>query len=461
VYIAVQPVTTKRITNLIFFLGVIVLFSIISMVAINAAFTVTDDIYNGVKVGDIDVGGLSAQAAEAKIANTFRERTEQPPITLVYQDQRWAITAQEIELGIDATALANQAYAVGRTGNVFYRLQERYLTINRGNEIPLTPAYNSDKLLAILTGIAKTVDRDPQNAALFPQTNSSVTVIAETIGQKVDLPKTMGDIAARLNVRVPFSMELAVNKVSPNILANDLTGIDGVIASYSTQFDPVDQNRSQNVALAAKNINGVLVRRGETFSFNTYVGPRLAEFGYKIAPVFINGKLIPDWGGGVCQVSSTLYNAALLADMGIEERTSHFRPPGYVPLGQDATVVDNQLDFRFKNTSSHNIYIKTEVVSNQLTVYVFGKLKANPPQIQIAAADKKVLEPNTVIKQDPNLELGKEIVEAEGQKGFHITTYRVKYTNGKEVGREFLATDEFTPEDRVVRVGTKTPKTTK
>lgn len=442
-------------------MGVIVLFSIISMVAINAAFTVTDEIYNGVRVGDIDIGGLSAQAAEAKIANTFRERTEQPPITLTHQEQRWSITAREIELDIDAAVLARQAYAVGRTGNIFYRLQERYLTINRGHEIPLTPAYNHDKLQAILANIASTVDREPQNAALFPQTNSSVTITNEIIGQKVDIAKTLGDVAARLSARVPFTADLTVNQVAPNILAGDLAGIDGVIASYSTQFDPVDQNRSQNVALAAKNINGVLVRRSETFSFNTYVGPRLAEFGYKIAPVFINGKLVPDWGGGVCQVSSTLYNAALLADMGIEERTSHFRPPGYVPLGQDATVVDDQLDFKFKNTSSHNIYIKTEVTGNQLTVYVFGKLKANPPEIQIAAVDKKVLEPNTVIKQDPNLEFGKEVVEAEGQKGFHVTTYRVKYANGKETGREFLATDEFTPEDRVLRVGTKAPKTTK
>lgn len=452
-----QPATTKPVVNnILLFLGVIVLFSLIGTATLNAAFTVTDDIYGGVRVGDIDVGGLTPVAAEKKIAAAFQNWTQRDPITITYKDKRWPISADDIDLSIDAAALTKKAYAVGRTGNIFSQLQERYLAINNGHVIPLAVGYNPDKILAKVTEIARAVDREPRNATL-KVANFKVTLIPDVPGYKVDIAKTVADIAGNLNVKIPFNIELAVAEIQPAVTTRDLDGIDGLLASYSTQFNPEDKNRSQNIALAAKNINGVVVRRGEVFSFNTHVGPRLAQNGYKLAPVFINGKLVPDWGGGVCQVSSTLYNAALLADMKIEERTPHFRPPAYVPLGQDATVADNYLDFKFRNTSDHNIYIICDVSGNQVNVHILGRLKANPPEIQIIATDRKVWEPNTVIKQDPQLELGKEVVEAEGQKGFRVSTYRVKYWAGREIGRDFLATDEYQPEDRVVRVGTKTP----
>lgn len=451
-----QPVASKRTTNLIFFLGVIVLISIISMVSINAAFSVTDEIYNGVRVGNIDVGGLTVSAAEDKITAVFQEQTQNPPITLSYQNQQWSASVQDIDLGLDAAALAQQAYAVGRTGNAFYQLQEKYLAINRGHFIPLTLSYDAKKLVAFVTDVARAIDKDPKSATLAGS-RAGVSIVPEESGFRVDIAKSVAEIARIMETKLPFVLPLSVDEIIPAIQAKDLDGIDGVISSYSTEFDPWDQNRSQNVALASKSVNGVIVRSGGAFSFNTYVGPRLAQYGYKIAPVFINGKLLPDWGGGVCQVSSTLYNAALLADMAIEERTSHYRPPGYVPLGQDATVADNQLDFRFKNTSSHNIYITSEISGNQLVVSIYGKLSGNPPEIQVVATDKKVLEPNTIVKQDPQLDLGKEITEVEGQKGFQVNTYRVKYLSGREVNREFLAADDFPPEDRVVRVGTKVP----
>jgi vancomycin resistance protein YoaR len=253
---------------------------------------------------------------------------------------------------------------------------------------------------------------------------------------------------------IPITLPLSAQEVTPNIISSDLKQINGVLSSYTTQFNPDDYNRTENIELAAKSINGVLLKSGDLFSFNNLVGHRISENGYKIAPVFIDGKLVPDWGGGVCQVSSTLYNAALLADMAIVERTSHYHPPGYVPLGLDATVADNQLDFKFKNSLSNNIYIVSKITGDELTVYIFGKQGENVPEIRILTTDKKVLEPNTIIKQDPRLEAGREIVDDIGQKGFQVTTYRAKYENGKELSRELISYDEFPSEDRIVRVGT-------
>jgi vancomycin resistance protein YoaR len=443
-------VKSNRFTKLIIFFIIIVLFSFVGIVVTNFVYTMTDDIYNGVSVGDIDVGGLSIEQAKIEISNTFRERTQQSVLTLVYNN-RWSVTAEEIDLNINADVLAQRAYAVGRKGSVINRLQERYFALIQGHMIPLMPSYNKDKLNAILINIARNIDCEPHNAILH-YANSRVNILPEVIGKKVDIIKNSTEIDNRLNLGLPFSLMLAVDEIQPKVLAHDLEDINGVIASYSTQFDSSDKNRSENILIAAQDINGALVKSGEVFSFNTYTGLRLAQYGYKEAPVFINGKLVPDYGGGVCQVSSTLYNAILLADMAVEERTSHFRPPVYVPIGQDATVADNLLDFKFKNTSQSNIYVFSEVVNNCINIMIFGKLSENSPEIQIVATDKKVLEPNTIIKQDPKLEFGKEVVE-EGHRGFQVTIYRVKYLYGEEIGREYITTDEFMPVDEIIRIG--------
>ncbi|MDF2636186.1 MAG: VanW family protein [Pelosinus sp.] len=441
----------QRTKDIVYFFSIIILFSLTGFVATNAALDVSDAIYDGIFIGDIPVGGLSINEAKSKI---LKNQTANSTIFLTYKTQKWSIDTKDIDLDIDADNLAQQAYNIGRIGNIAKRLQERYVAVNHGYTIPLALNYNHVKLQGVFNAIADAIYSNPQNALLKYQ-NFEITIQPEKIGYKVDLEKTWADFNDILNIHIPLTLELTVNEIPPKILSKDLAGIDGLLSIYTTQFDPYSQNRSKNISLAAQNINNILVRPGEIFSFNKNVGERLSENGYKEAPVLIDGKLVLDWGGGVCQVSSTLYNAALLADMSIEERTAHFRPPAYVPLGQDAAVADNLLDFKFKNTTDHNIYITTEVLNREIVVQIFGKNNPILSDIRIVGTNKKVLEPNTIIKQDPTLELGKEVVEYEGERGFQVTTYRIKVANGKEIKREHLAYDEFKAEDKVVRIGTK------
>lgn len=449
---------TKRIhlPNLLIFLGIIFLCSAVSLVAANTAFTVADEIYQGVAVGDIPVGGLSQSQAEQKISGEFKQRIAMPVLTVTYGDDHWPISAEDIELRVDASGLAQQAYDVGRIGNVFSRMKEWYLATHRGHSVPLNISYSPEKLTAIFANIAKAIEREPRSAYIYLK-DSSLEKAPEIIGRKVDIKKNVDHANAILGMRLSSVLELAVEEKQPKVLFSDLADIDGVLAMYTTQFNPWDKNRAENLSLASNGINGSLLRPGEVFSFNNIVGLRLPQYGYKEAPAYINGMLVPDWGGGVCQVTSTLYNAVLLADLGIEERTSHFRPPGYVPLGQDATVADNQIDFKFRNTTGANIYILSAIDRNNLIVNILGKQMVSPPEILIISTDQRVLEPNTIVRQDPNLEIGKQVLEVEGLKGFQVTTYRVRKIDGKEVKRELLATDEFSPVDSVVRVGTKTP----
>ncbi len=424
--------------------------------AVNAAFLFTDNIYSGVRIGNVPVGGLSVDEAQNALQMAFEEQKAGSTITLTYEKNSWPITPQDIELTINARDLAIQAHNIGRSGNIFKIVQERYLTSNGGFTLPIIQNYNHDKLYTLIITIAQSIDKSPQNASLLYK-NKTIEIIPEVSGQKVDIPLTLEMITKKLAAEMQFASPLIVTQQQPEVTSRDFNNMDALLAVYTTEFDPTKKNRYQNVEIASNHIHNRLVRAGEIFSFNDNVGLRLPEHGYKEAPVFIDGKLTLDWGGGVCQVSTTLYNAVLLADLDIEERTSHFQPPSYVPLGQDAAVADNLLDFKFKNISAYNIYIKSEVSNNRITISIFGKSSLNPPEIHIEA-DSKTLEYNTVIKQDKTLEYGKEIVESPGQKGFSVTTYRIKMLNGKEVSRERLSSDEFKPEDRIIRIGTKVQK---
>ncbi len=446
----------RRIAQLSLFLGIILLCSAVSFIAANAVFLVNDQIYQGVLIDNIAVGGLSQEAAQDKVMTILRDRLAQKPITLTDDQQSYTIRSEDINLQFDSAEMVKQAYAVGRVGNWFTQLRERYITINYGHTLPQILTYNHAQLAVVIKNLAQSIDKDAHNAKIVSH-SGKLEVIPEVVGKKVSVDSTIAAVENELKMHSSFSIPLIVEIINPNVVTDDLRDINSLIASYTTQFSSQDANRSENIFIAASHLDGMLVKPNEVFSFNDSVGTRLAKFGYKEAPVFIDGKLVPDVGGGVCQVSSTLYNAALLADMKILERTSHFSPPGYVPLGQDATVADNLLDFRFKNTLPTAIYIISEVSDNQLSVYIYGSPDNNAADIQIVAADKKVLEPTTIIKQDPTIDLGREVVEDSGHKGYQVTTYRVKSKNGHELNREMLDADEFPPSDRIIKVGTKVP----
>jgi vancomycin resistance protein YoaR len=164
---------------------------------------------------------------------------------------------------------------------------------------------------------------------------------------------------------------------------------------------------------------------------------------------------VPDWGGGVCQVSSTLYNAALLSGLEIVERLNHMRPPDYVPLGRDATVVDNFIDFRFKNNLSHHIFITSTIWGGRITVNIYGKVLPNVPEYDVISRYERSIPHRTIVKNDSTLFVGEKKIKERGADGLIITTYRVEKVDGKVVKQEKLATDDFMPLHRIELVGTK------
>ena len=227
------------------------------------------------------------------------------------------------------------------------------------------------------------------------------------------------------------------------------------LATFSTIYDASNYNRSTNIELAAEKINGTVVMPGENFSFNTVVGKRTVEAGYKEGTAYIGGKVVPDIGGGVCQVSSTLYNTALLANLEIVERSNHLFLTGYVAASRDATVYYGSLDFIFKNTRSYPIKIVASSQNGVCKISMYGIKEETEYEVIIQSKVTSYINYTTSYENDSSLEKGKEVVEQTGVNGCRSEGYRILKLNGKVVSQTLLSKDTYSAREKIVRRGTK------
>lgn len=442
---------------LIIFSIVIFLFSFIALISSSVALVASDRIFYGVNVQDIPLGGLTKTEAQAKIIAHYQDKLgNQPLITIQGKEQTWEIKPADIDFLINTEQTAESAYQVGRENNLFKRLWTRIKSAQSGISIPYAVLYHQDKLKTIIAKIAVSSARDTEDAHCQIK-NGIVTIVPEKIGHTLHTEELKTILQKNLSaMTLPVKLPLPLTEVQPKIIAAELKKMDRILAAYTTSFNHYNTNRSENIKISANSINHLLVKPDEVVSFNDLVGLRVAEAGFKEAPVIIEGKTVPDIGGGVCQVSSTLYNAILLADLKPVERTPHFHPLGYVPIGLDATVADNLLDFKFKNSLSSSIYIVTQIVEGDLTIFVLGNAaNLSESQISLTATIDKELPPKTTVEYDATLAAGKQIVKEEGLTGYIVSSYRIKSLNGQEISRELLYTDEYSPEDKMITIGTK------
>ncbi len=232
------------------------------------------------------------------------------------------------------------------------------------------------------------------------------------------------------------------------------------LATFSTIYDASNKNRSTNIELATKKINGTVIMPGENFSFNTVVGKRTIEAGYKEGTAYVGGKVVPDVGGGVCQVSSTLYNAALLANLEIVERSNHMFLTGYVAASRDATVYYGSLDFIFKNTRSYPIKIIASSSNGVCKITIQGIKEETEYEVIIQSKVTSYINYTTTYQNDATLEEGKEVVEQYGANGCRSEGYRILKLNGKVISQTLLSKDTYSAKQKIVRRGTKKVTTT-
>lgn len=234
--------------------------------------------------------------------------------------------------------------------------------------------------------------------------------------------------------------------------------VGDVLGTHSSDFSSSSNDRAYNIQLACTKIDGYILAPGEEFSYNAVVGPRTTKTGFRMANVYINGTTQPGIGGGVCQVSSTMFNAVVKADLEITERRNHSLPVSYVAMGTDATVADGSIDFKFKNTYPTPIEISAEYEGRKNVITIRGINNHPERKIEIETVRTATSEPKVVTKKDPTLEEGTVKVEEKGTNGSTYVAYKVVYENGKERSRDVLCRSVYQGKDRVELVGTKKPE---
>ena len=227
------------------------------------------------------------------------------------------------------------------------------------------------------------------------------------------------------------------------------------LSVFTTRYDASNRNRTTNLEIATKKINGVVLLPGEEVSYNKVLGKRTVEKGYKEAAIFVTDGVADGVGGGICQISSTLYNAALIANLKITDRTNHCFRTSYLEPGRDATVAYGAIDFKFKNNRKYPIKISASVRSGVAKVSIYGIKEENEYTVKIRSYITKTIPFTTKKVDNKDLAEGKERVKQKGTPGYKAVCYKDLYKNGKKVKSELVSTDTYTPMKRIIEVGTK------
>lgn len=247
-------------------------------------------------------------------------------------------------------------------------------------------------------------------------------------------------------------LEVPITSAPKRVPDAELAKITEVISEFSTKFSTGQVNRSGNLRIASQTIDGTVLMPGERFSFNGFLGKRTTEQGYKMAGIYRDGRHDLGLAGGICQVSTTLYNAALFANLKIVKRTNHSMPVPYVPLGRDAAVDYGKIDLEFENSLEIPIAISSDWVPGKLTFRILG-VKTPGLTIEIASSGRKSWSVGEKVVVDPNLPDGKRKVIEKGSAGHSISTFRIVKQNGQMVARDPLGLSHYRGGKRIVAVG--------
>ena len=409
-------------------------------------------IFSGVSAFGIELGGLKKEEAQEIIQ----------PITLKIVDSSRILVFEDLEIKIvpyadlgafiDLNRVIEETYSIARTGNIFKRIGNRIVVWRKGYEVHFQTEFNPQKFEDFQNKISSLIDRMPRDAYI-----EGNRIIESKIGVKLDSEKFKEEINKTLiNLDdKKYILNIPVITVDPKITTQNILkelAIDGELGTYPTSLENKEENTIYNIRLASEVINGILIKPQDIFSFNKYVGPAEKADGYKESTIIANGVFVNGYGGGICQVSSTLYNALLLANLPIVERYNHSvygEATKYVPLGQDAAIFYGFKDLRFKNNSDHMIVIFSKVFRDTLQVSIFGGNEGKA-EVEIISKDKKVIDYQTIREKDSKLEAGQEKVVQEGVPGYQIKTYRIVRKNGEEKV-EFLAEDTYKSVPMIIR----------
>lgn len=316
-------------------------------------------------------------------------------------------------------------------------------------EIIEIPVKNSEPETIDIDKIHEEVYTEPKDAYY---TKEPFTIYPEVIGVDFDVEEAKTQL---LEDKEEYIIKLIITKPKVTIEQIGSEAFPDQLSTFTTRFDESDGDRSTNLRIACKKINGKVLMPGETFSYNQTLGARTAAAGYKNGKIYEGGEVVDGIGGGICQISSTLYNAVLMANLQTVERKNHQFVTSYISAGRDATVVYGAIDFKFKNTRKYPVRIKASAVNGIAAVSIYGIKEDDEYTFKFETRTIDTIPFTTTYEEDDSLQVGTEKIKRKGSNGIKTETYLVKMQDGKVISRNLLSRDTYSAMSRIIIKGTK------
>ena len=475
-------------------------------------------VIHGVRIEGIDVSNLSKEQVKEKLEKWYNEIVLKN-INLYYEDLEETINVEEIEINKNIDKVVEQALKIGRSGNIVKDNYDILFTLLFQKKLEVNINYNEEKLNKKIEEISKKLpgtliennyyiekeeliikrgkdgiiaEKEKTNKLIkeaVKSTEKNITIpIKQAKIEEIDINKIHNEIFkepkdayittnptkvyAHIN-GIDFAISAdEINKILqeekkeyiiplkitiPEVTLESIAGqaFPNKLAEFTTRYDVTNKNRSTNLELSSEKVNGTIVLPGELFSYNKRVGERTISAGYKEAAIYSGGKVVQGIGGGICQLSSTLYNAVLYANLEITSRTNHRFLTSYVQAGRDATVSWGTIDFCFKNTRNYPIKIVSNVSNGIVRVSIHGMQEEKEYEVELQTKTLETIPYKTNYINDNTLEEGVEIIEQNGSNGVKSETYKIIKQNGAVISKAVLSTDTYSSLEKVIRRGTK------
>lgn len=325
-------------------------------------------IFKNIYIENISIGKKTFDEAVELIYSKHSPK----PICIKYEEKRWCIKPQDIDLNYNIEEAVKSAYFYTRSDNKLENIKRKgNLQLNNVHNIKLNATYSESKLTEQILCIQNEINKSVKQATLKIEDNGSITTTPSKSGIEVDIGDLKEKIYDMIKNKDIKCIDLPVRIINPTITTEQVKSVNSILGQFSTSFNN-NSSRGSNIYVAGKSTSDILLMPGEVFSYNKATGARTWSNGYKTAKVIVGGKYVNGEGGGVCQVSTTIYNAALMSGLEIQEVHNHTYPSHYVSKGRDAAVSYGYIDLKFKNNFAHPIYIKNIVSNGAITSKIYG-----------------------------------------------------------------------------------------
>lgn len=325
-------------------------------------------IHSNITIQNIDVGKLTEKQAINKLKSTYPLKD----FIITYNNERWTIKPESIDLNYHIEEMVKEAFNYTRSSSTMENIKRKSkLNLKKEHNIKLKATYDEIKLSNKLEVICNKINVDAVDATFRVELTGELKTTKSKEGREVDLSRLKEDIYDMINKKKIENINLPVITLYPKVSTRQVKSINSVLGEFSTSFNN-STSRGSNIHVAGQQTSDILLMPGDTFSYNKCTGARNWVNGYKSAPVIVGGKVTNGEGGGVCQVSTTIYNAALMSGLTIDEVHNHSLPSRYVQRGRDATVSYGYTDLKFTNPFTNPVYIKNIVGNGAITSKIYG-----------------------------------------------------------------------------------------